>query len=241
MTTYIVIGVLIVIILLVCFCLAIASFSSENYVDKLRENQKRPNSARIDIFEYVNQINENCFNNSLRIAKCKKNQDHYTSGIVALSEETMSSNSLASMSIVSHELGHARQDKEANKLKKHWKMRRNGKICGMFFMPVLLSGATLCLLYLLSILTQTYLILGLSLVSLAVLIFLFAIFLKYKEIKIEKEASVFAIEFLKNILNKEEIKLCKEFLDSALLTYWATLFKTLLGWTFLTKKDSMFR
>ena len=64
---------------------------------------------------------------------------------------------------------------------------------------------------------------------------------KEREIKIEKEASDFAVEYLKEVLTTDEIKICRDFLNSARLTYWASLFKGLLGWTFLTKNDSMFK
>ena len=172
---------------------------------------------------------------------CPEYQDHYSAGIVALSQKTMASNSLASLAIVSHELGHAKQDATGDKLKKHWKMRRTGKICGFFFLPVVLVGAVLSLLQVFGVLEEMiYLIIGLVCLGLGLLIFIFAIFLKYKEIQIEKEASVFALNFLKEFLTEEEAKKCKEFLDSARLTYWASLFRSMLGWTFLTKKDRMF-
>ena len=61
------------------------------------------------------------------------------------------------------------------------------------------------------------------------------------EIKIEKGASKYAIEMLKDYLSPQEIKICNEFLNSARLTYWGSLFRTMFGWTFLTKKDSMFK
>ena len=110
-----------------------------------------------------------------------------------------------------------------------------------FFLPNVLAGITLSLLYFFNILKEpVYLYLGLGCAGLAVLIFFFSIFLKYKEIKIEKEASVFALDYLREYLVEPEVKVCREFLDSARLTYWSVLFKTLLGWTFLTKRDRMF-
>ena len=109
-------------------------------------------------------------------------------------------------------------------------------------MPVVLCGIVLSVLYLLEVLPQTaVLIAGLALLGLGVLIFIFAVYLKYKEIQIEKEASKYAMEYLRELLTPQECKACEEFLDSARLTYWAVLFKTLLSWTFLTGKDKMFR
>lgn len=240
--TYIIIGAIVVVGVLLCLCLAIASFASDNFYEKLQENQQRANSSGISTVDYVKSMNGHFFGGRLRIEKCPEYYDHYSSGVVALSQQTMYSNSLASLATVSHELGHAKQDAEGDKLKKHWRRKHIGRICGLFFMPAVLVGIVLSVLYLVDVLPQLVtLIAGLSLLALGILIFFFALFLKYKEIQIEKEASKYAMQFLKEILTKPEYKACEEFLDSARLTYWALFFKTLLSWTFLTSKDSMFR
>lgn len=242
MITYVIIGVAVAVVLLFCLALAIASFSAENFYEKLKENNNRRNTYGISTLDYVENINKNHFDGRLKVGRCAEYKDHYSSGVIALSEKTMNSNSLASLATVSHELGHARQDKEGDTLNKHWKMKRNGKICGFFFMPLVLLGIVISLLNVFGVLSEKfYLYIGLALIGVAFLIFIFAVILKFKEIQIEKEASVFAIEYLREFLTEPEIKFCKEFLDSARLTYWAVLFKTLLGWTFLTSKDKMFR
>ncbi len=238
MIFYIVIGIVGVFVLLLCFALAVASFSGENFYEKFQENENRRISYGITTLEYVNEINQKYFAGKLKIARCEKFKDHYSTGYVALSQQTMASNSLTSFAIISHELGHARQDSEGDKLKKHWTLRRAGKICGIFFLPVVIVGIALCLLNIFSVLPDLlYLVLGLSLLGVALLLFFFSVFLKYREVQIEKEASKYAVEFMKEVLTDDELKAAKEFLDSARLTYWAVLFKTLLGWTFLTKKD----
>lgn len=242
MLTYIIIGIVVLFVILLCVALAIASFSYDNYYESLKKTNEMKNKRGLLTLQYVSDINEKYFEKKLDIMKCAEYQDHYSSGIVALSEKTMISNSLASLSIVSHELGHARQDREGNKLNQHWKLRKIGKVCGFFFLPIMVVGAVLSLLYIFKVLSANYyLIAGLSCLSVGVLIFIFSIFLKYKEIEIEKEASVFALEFLKEFLYDDEIKICKEFLDSARLTYWAGLFKTMFGWTLLTGRGKMFR
>lgn len=241
MIMYVVIGIVVAVALLLCLCLAIASFSSENFYEKLKETQQLRNTYGITTLEYVSAINKKFFDGRLRIARCAEYNDHYSTGIVALSDSTMASNSLASLATVSHELGHAKQDNQGDKLKRHWSMRRTGKICGLFFLPVLLAGAVLSLLNVFGVLPEKmFLIIGLVCLGVGFLIFCFALFLKFKEIQIEKEASVFALDFLREVLTEPEIKHCVEFLNSARLTYWAVFFKTLLGWTFLTKKDRMF-
>ena len=50
------------------------------------------------------------------------------------------------------------------------------------------------------------------------------------------EASKNAIVFLSEVINEKELKQCKKFLNDARLTYWGDMFKTLLGWTMLTRK-----
>lgn len=242
MTTYIVIGITVALVLLLCFALAIASFSTENYLEKLKETENMRNTYGISTLDFVSKINEKHFSNQIRVEKCEKYKDHYSHNKIALSEDTMSSNSLASLSIVSHELGHARQDFEGDNLIKHWKNRSFGKKFGYFFMPFLIIGTILSFLNLFQILQQSlYLYIGLGCISISFFIFIFALILKYKEIKIEKEASTFALDYLREYLTEIEIEKCKEFLDSARLTYWAALLKTLLGWTALTSKNKMFR
>ncbi len=242
MWTWIIVGIVIALAVLLCFLLAVANFSFDNFQAKLREYDKIRNRYGISTLQYVQYLNENYFGDRLKIARCPQWQDHYSRGVVALSDNTMSSNSLASLAIVSHEMGHARQDSDGKTLEKHWRMRRSGRVCGLFFMPLLIVGAVLSLLYVFNVLSEFYfLIAGIACFVFAFLIFVFAIILKYKEIKIEKEASDFAIEFLSEILMEDELEKCRDILNSARLTYWASLIRTLLSWTMLTGKDKMFR
>lgn len=237
--TYVIIGIAVALVLLLCLALAIATFSFENYSEKLKQVDAKPNSAGVRTLDYVRSINQNHFQGRLQIAQCPEWFDHYSSGQIALSHKTMSSNSLASLAIVSHELGHARQDASGNTLRKHWKLRRTVKMCGFFFMPLLIVGIVLSLLWVFEVLEETYfLIAGLGCLAGGVAIFLLAVFLKYREVKIEKEASVFALDFLREVLTEPEVKQCQKLLASASLTYWASFIRTLLSWTMLTKNDT---
>jgi len=242
MWTYVVVGVIIALAVLLCLALAIASFSFDNFNQKLNELSQIENSNNISTLDYVRTINQTYFKNRLQIARCDEFNDHYSSGVVALSDRTMMSNGLSSLAIVSHELGHARQDASGNALKKHWKRRKIGRICGLFFLPLLIVGAIISLLSVFDVLSGTlYLSLGIGCLIGGILIFVFAIILKFLEIKIERQASDYAIEFLQEILTADEVKLCKNFLNSARLTYWASLIRTMLSWTMLTSKEKMFR
>lgn len=241
MWTWIIVGVVIALAVLLCFLLAVATFSFENYYSKFQEVNSISNSYQISTLEYVNQINQKYFKGRLKVTQCERFEDNYSSGVVSLSNETMFSNSLASLAIVSHELGHARQHATGKALEKEWKMRFAMRICAFFLMPLLIAGAVLGLLWAFKVLDELlYLILSLSFVAGALLIFLFAVILKYYEIKIEKQASDYALEFLREVLSEDEIKICKSLLNSARLTYWAGLIRLLLSWTMLTK-ESLFK
>ena len=241
MIPYIIIGIVGVFVVLLCVCLAIANFSFDNYRENLQKLMNMRNSYGISTLEFVNQTNKTCFNNMLRVSNAEEYRDHYSSKTIALSDKTINSNSLASLAIVSHELGHARQDFEGDKLKKHWKLRRSGKMIGFFFLPFLLAGAILSILNLVNVLEVLYLYVGIGFLAGAFFIFITALIIKYKEIEIEKEASQFALEYLRMYLVEPEVNECKNFLDSARLTYWASLFRTMLGWTMLTRNEKMFK
>ena len=241
MWTYVIIGVVVMLVAGLCFALAVAGFSGENFVEKLRQLDATPNSLRATTLSYVESIYKRYFGGKLRLQDCPEFEDHYSRGVVALSEKTMQSNSIASFAIVSHELGHAKQDFSGDTLTKHWKLRRAVKICGLFFMPLFLAGTVLSLLWVFEILPQlVYVCLGVGLVAASIVIFFLAIILKWREIKIEREASDFALQFLGEYLSDEEVKLAQELLNAARLTYWASLIRTLLSWTLLTGKTKLF-
>ncbi len=240
MWTWIIVGVVVGLGILLCLALAVASFSFENYNEKLKKIDQIPNSYGARTLDYVNAVNKTYFSGRLQVARCQEYDDHYGGGIVALSDKTMNSNSLASLAIVSHELGHARQD-TTDILRKFWRLRKTGRICGLFFMPLFIVGAVLLALWAFQVLSQIYfLVAGAVGLVASFVIFLFAIFLKWKEIKIERQASDFALEFLGQILSEDELKLCQDLLNSARLTYWATLIRTMLSWTMLTRKEHLF-
>ena len=242
MTTYIIIGAVAAAVILLCAGLAVATFSTDNYRRVLEKTRGFRNTYGFTTREFVDEINKNHYNSKLRIIKAAEYNDHYGSGAVALSESTMESNSLASIATVAHELGHAKQDFEGETLNRLFVLRRIVRVLGLFFMPSLLAGVVLSLLYVFQALPeQLYLILGLGLIGLGVLIFLCALVLKYLEIRVEKEASENAIAYLREYLTEPEIEICEEFLDSARLTYWADFFKALLSWTLLTSRNKMFR
>lgn len=236
MWVYIVVGIGVVLLLLLCFCLAVANFSFENFKEKREEAMSYGNSANMAVEDFVEEVIDNHLNGSLRIETCEEYQDHFSPGVIALSPSTKRSNSLASLSTVSHELGHAIQY-EKGELTRLWQKRKQNRIIGKFFLPFIILGLVFSILGLVNVLPFYVVYIGIGFFGVSFLIFLVAIYIKYLEIKIEKGASKYAIEVLGEFLGGEELKICKEFLDSARLTYWGSLFRTMLGWTFLTKRS----
>ncbi len=239
MWVYVVIGVGAVLVLLVCFMLAIANFSFDNFREKRDEAMRYSCSQNLTIYDFVEEVNETKLKTKLQVERCEEYQDHFSIGTISLSESTLRSNGLASFATVGHELGHAVQY-EKGELTKHWQQRRKNRILGRFFLPLILIGVVLAVLGLFSVLPFYVVYIGIAFAGVSFLIFLIAIYTKFMEVKIEKGASTYAIMLLRDYLNDAELKICKEFLDSARLTYWGSLFRTMLGWTFLTKKERMF-
>ncbi len=239
MWVYIVIGIGVVFLLILCFCLAVANFSFDNFKEKRDEARRYGNSLDMTVEEFVEDVIAKHLKGNLKIETCEEYQDHFRVGAIALSQSTRRSNSLATFSTVSHELGHAIQY-EKGELTKHWQKRQKNRLIGKFFLPFVILGLVFSILGLVNVLPFYVVYIGIAFFGLSFLIFLIAIYMKYLEIKIEKGASKYAIEVLGKYLNAEELKICKEFLDSARLTYWGSLFRTMLGWTFLTKSDKMF-
>lgn len=242
MWTYIIIGIAAGFVLLLCFALAVASFSFSNFKEKHDQYSKTYSTTGLNVGDFVSEVNATTFNGRLKQESCEEYKDHYSAGRIALSFNNRNSTSLAAFATAAHELGHARQDFTSKKLRKLWKLKRTSRIFGWFFMPLLLGGLVLSALTIFQVLKQTYLLyVGIGICGVALVLLLFSIYLKTSEISIEKEASVFGLEFLKNFLSEKELNACKEFLDSARLTYWAMFLRGLLGWTFLTNKESMFK
>lgn len=218
-----------------CFLLAVANFAGERFFEKYEKLNSIRTSCFLSSLEFASEINNKYFNGKLKIFKTdKKVGDAYSGGMLILSSQTLSSPSLASFTIISHEIGHARQDSEGKKLKSLNRLRKFGRIIGLFLFPLLLAGGIVML-------ALPYLFyLGLGLAIGGGLIFLIALFVKLKTISIEKEASMYALDYLGEYLNDDELSLCRKFLNDARLTYWADFLRTLFFWTFLTKKSKFF-
>ena len=234
-TWIIVIGVIVAAVLL-AFLLAVANYSGDRFIEKFRELDKVPAYCDLSVLEYFDYLNHKYFNNKISIVQISNIAgDAYSKGKLFLSGNTISSQSLASYTIISHELGHAMQDKEGKKLKRLHLLRKIVKGLGFLFLPSIIAGVVLI------IIGNSLFIPGIVLLSFAGSLFLSSLFIKFVTISIEKDASQKGLAFLREVLRDEkQIKQCKRFLNDAKLTYWGDFLRVLLGWTGLSRKTKLF-
>ena len=222
-------------LLFICFGLAVANFALDKFYDVFEEIDKIYAQTELSPWQYIDILNQKYFDGEI-VVKTISNVagDAYSKKTLYLSGATQSSQSLASFAIISHEMGHALQDKQGSKLKTLNFLRRFGKVLGWFLMPMFIGGIVLMVGW-----AELFWV-GVGLLAGCALTLILALFIKLRMIAIEKQASAFALDFLKEILKEDQIKLCKKLLDSARLSYWADFFRTLLAWTFMTKKTKLF-
>ncbi len=233
-TWFIIIGV-IAILLLLCFLLAVANYSGDRFMQKYEEMNNIEANTKISPVDFVDFVAGKFIKVPIEIIPISRVAgDAYSKRKLFLSTDTIHKPSLASYSIIAHELGHALQDASGNKLKKLNRLRRLGRVLGCLMMPSLLAG--LILLFF----GKTLFIIGCSLIALGVFIFILALVVKVMTISIEKDASNNAMKFLAEIFNENQLKICKKFLNDARLTYWAEFLKIILFWTGVSKKGKLF-
>ncbi len=234
-STWIIIIAIILVAVLICFLLAVANFAYDRFLQKYKELDKVPLSSGLKAIDLINIINNEVFLNKLEIFQISQYAgDAYSKGKLFLSTRTINNNSLASITIIAHELGHAKQDKESKKLKWLKILRYIGKILGLL-MPLFIVAGIIMLFFGEQIFTK-----GLIMLAIAGGIFLLALFNKLFTISIEKDASKKAVIMLKDFLTEEELKKSKKFLKDARLTYWADFLRVILGWTALSRKTNLF-
>lgn len=233
--TWVIIIIVIAFLLFVCFGLAIANFALDKFYDVFKEMDNVFAQTELSPWDYISKLNSEHFDDEI-VVKTISNiaGDAYSKKTLYLSGATQASHSIASYAIISHEMGHALQDKRGSKLKTLNFLRQFGRILGLFLMPLFIAGIILMVAW------QNLFYVGVGFLAGCLLILILALFIKLRMIAIEKQASAFAIDFLKEILNEEQTKLCKKLLDAARLSYWADFFRTLLAWTFMTKKNKLF-
>ena len=222
------------VLLLLCFLLSLANFSGERFMERYQEMNKRYPKLEISPLDFINKLNYKYFEGKLKIVQISGvASDAYSKGKLFLSTDSLRNPSLASFTIIAHEMGHALQDKTGRKLKVLSRLRRLGKFLGTIMLPSIIAGVILMLL------GNKLFYWGIGLVAVGILILFLALFVKLRTIAIEKDASNKALVFLKETFNEEEVKECKSFLNDARLTYWAEFLRLCLGWTAMSKKTRL--
>ncbi len=204
-------------------------------MQKYEEMNNIEANTRLSPIEFVNFVVRNFIQIPIEVVQISGvARDAYYKGKIFLSTDTIHKHSLASYTIIAHELGHALQDVSGNKLKKLGRLRRLGKLLKFLMMPSLIAGIIMLFL------GKTFFIIGCSLAAFAILIFILALVVKIITISIEKDASNKAMTFLKEVFDEGQLKMCKKFLNDARLTYWAEFLKIVLFWTGVSKRAELF-
>ena len=224
---YSLLGVLLVIL---AIGLAVANSAGQNMINNYREYEKH-------IVDFTNPmqfsqfVSQSEFNGKIRCDVCEGFlTDHYHRNTITLSQETLKTNSISSMSVVAHELGHAMQYRDTpDKMRKFNKKRTRSALLGKFTMPIFIVGAV-CILW--------NVVAAIVIMGIALALFIFGLSTQISTIKVEKEASQNALILLEKYayLDERQIKLAKKVLDSAKLTYIAAFLKSVLSWTMLVNK-----
>lgn len=235
MNTWIIIICVVTALLLLCFLLAVANFSGERFMEKYEEMNNIEANTNLTPIEFAELVVSKYIKRHMEIVQISNVAgDAYSKGKLFLSGNTIRLKTLASFTIIAHELGHALQDVSGNKLKRLHFLRRLGRVIGFLMMPSLLAG--LILLFF----GETLFIVGCGLMALGVFIFILALVIKLMTISIEKDASNNAMMFLQEIFEGQQLIRCKKFLNDARLTYWAEFLRIILCWTGVSRKGKLF-
>lgn len=163
----------------------------------------------------------------INITKCKGNlTDNYNpkKNLISLSESTYGSNSIASLGVASHEIGHAMQYRD-NYLP--MKIRNflipTINIMSYFMWPLVIIGLFLEF--------TSYVYSGIVFMCIGVGIFALSVLLNLITLPIEKDASNRAVKMLRATgdLSEEQCGYVKQVLDAAAMTYLASLLTSILA------------
>jgi len=214
---YIIIGIIIFVLLLILFTSRIRI--RKNYEKQMQiGNEQGLTGAQVAVFakkKYKLNITFNRTKQDLADAYYPKKQ------ILIMSDRVCNTPSIASVAIVSHELGHALQHKEKSKLfVANEVLSAITRITNHLILPLVIVGL---ILYTIKVPNET---LGLILVIAAGALFLMHALLKLITIPLEYDASHRAVKIMTSnkLLTKKEIAKTKKLLNTAGQTYILALF-----------------
>lgn len=229
-----------VIVLFLILALSIATYSGTQLQETYEKYNHELCYSKLTGGEFALMVANNVTNGKIKVARTAGVlTDAYSSRAktVVISDETCDTASVASLTIVAHEFGHALQDlNNSKKFKLNIILMKLTRNMGYFMMPLALVGLFLMLAF-----SELYVV-GIILLALSALIFLLALALKFFSIPLERDASHRGLKLLKDleVLDENELKMAHELLRSALLTYVGDFLRAILWWTFLTRRSKMF-
>lgn len=234
---WIIIGIVILFLIL---ALSVATYSGAQLQDTFERYNNEPCSAKITGGQFALMVSNALTNNKIKVARTKGIMtDAYSSRAktVVISDASCDTASIAALTIVSHEFGHALQDlNNSKKFKRNILLMKITKHLGFLMMPLAIVGIFIMLVF-----SELFYV-GLLLLILSGIIFLLALLLKFLSIPLERDASQRGLKILQDleIMNEDELKMANELLRSALLTYIGDFLRAILWWTFLTRRSKLF-
>ena len=233
-------AVVIILVVFLILALSIATYSGAQLKETFEKYNAELCYAKITGGQFALMVADKITKNKIKVVRTAGVlTDGYStrSKAVVISDETCDKASVAALTIVAHEFGHAMQDlTNSKKLKLNRTLTKVTKILGYFMIPLALVGLFICLV------APNIYVVGIILLALAIVIFLVALLLKFLTIPLERDASRRGMKILRDlqIMREDELKMARELLRAALLTYIGDFLRAILWWTFLTKKTKMF-
>ncbi|MDD4110751.1 MAG: zinc metallopeptidase [Clostridia bacterium] len=228
-----------VLILFLLLALAIAGFSGSQLEETFNKYNRIPCNRKITGGEFALSIANNNLDGRIKVFRTGGYlKDAYStrSKAVVLSDSTCDVSSVAALTVVAHEFGHAMQDlNDSRKFKLNRALTKVIRFIGFFMLPLAFLGIFICLI-------SSDVVLGFCLLGASLLIFLLAIILKIMSIPLEKDASKRGLKLLEETgtFDEDELMMAKDLLKAALLTYVGDFLRSILWWTFLTKNTKLF-
>ena len=212
-------------LLMVGLIIAATAYSrTVGIINKYKDMDCKINARAIDFAAKCIEV----FNLNIKIALTDKELgDAYVPNkkILVISKQMADSRSISAISVVSHEIGHAIQDKNKKVLLKlDIFFRKLYSFFKFLIFPIFISGIILLFF-------PEYELVGLILLISLLGIWVLSIITRLITIPMEYEASKIAYNMLKDnrVLTRAELKITKKILKAAALTYVAALFINVLN------------
>lgn len=220
--------------------LGIATYANAQLQDTFEKYNHVPCNKKITGGQFALHITNTLFESRIQVGRTKGYlNDGYSSKskMVVLSEATCDVASVAALTVVAHEFGHASQDlTNSKKLRLNKSLTRTIKVLGYFMFPLAVLGIFFLLVF------PEILAIGFAFLGASILIFLLAVALKLSCVPLEKDASKRGLKIIEKTqaLDDDELEMAKDLLHAAFLTYVGDFLRSILWWTFLTRKTKMF-